>query len=235
MAAGRLPPLAVVVSFEMSGALHFYTDHSVLRYDSVAAWQWPHLKRRILESGYEFYALLLDGEVDAAQQNVPGYWTEVGRFRHAALWRIQPLDNQPPKIKYGAGFYGLEGGTDGVRWRWMSQVGAVELQNTGKEMRLRVEGAWPGNGFKHPGTTKLILNGELLDTVVTSASRLEREYSIPAARQGTGEWSQLRIEVDQAVKPSDIDPRSNDGRSMSFSLSKLLWEEKGSPSQESVK
>jgi hypothetical protein len=230
MAAGLLPTRAVVVSFEMSGAIHFYTNHSVLIYNAVAAWQWPHLKRHILESGYEFYALLLDGEVDAAQQNVPGYWNEVGRFRHAALWRIQPLDSQPPKIKYGAGFYGLEGAPDGTRWRWMSQVGDVELQNTGKDMRLRIEGAWPGSGFKHPGTARLILNGELLDTVVTSASRLEREYSIPAARQGKGEWLQLQIEVDQAVKPSDIDPRSNDGRSLSFSLSKLLWEEKESPS-----
>jgi hypothetical protein len=91
--------------------------------------------------------------------------------------------------------------------------------------RLRIEGQFPSRGFTKPSTTKLLLNGKPLETVVTSEHSLVREYQITPAQQGSGEWSELRLVVDQAVIPREVDRGYNDDRRLSFSLTKLLWEE----------
>lgn len=225
MALERLPAKAVVVSGETSGAIHFYTERTVMRFEDIVPVRWPTLKSSVLSSGYDFYALLMDSELESAQQRVPGHWDEVGRVRQCALWHIQPLDRPLPLIRYDSGFYGLERVADGVEWNWMSNEGVVLLQNTAKTMRLRIEGKFPAKGFTKPSTTKLLLNGRPLETVVTSEHSLVREYQITPAQQGSGEWTELRIVVDQAVIPRAVDPAYNDDRRLSFSLTKLLWEE----------
>src|SRR4029434_5268716 len=107
------------------------------------------------------------------------------RVRHCGLWHIQPLDRLPHRIQYGSGFYGLERAADGGQWSWMSNEGVVRLQNTAKTMRLRIEGQFPSKGFTKPSTTKLLLNGRPLETVVTSEPSLIREYQITPAQQGS--------------------------------------------------
>ncbi|MEP7272221.1 MAG: hypothetical protein ABI882_12020 [Acidobacteriota bacterium] len=221
----QLPERAVVVSMEMSGAVRFYTHRSIVRYDAVVPWLWPELRKRVEERGYGFYALLMDMEVENAQKGVPGHWTEMGHLRHIGLWRIQPLDRMPAGIKYGDGFSELERTPDGVSWRWMSDEGVALLENTGRPMRLRIEGAVPIYGFKRSSTIKVILNGALLETVVAGGQALVLEYQISKSQQGDRESSELRLVADQALTPNDIDPRNPDRRRLSFSLTGLRWEE----------
>ncbi|MEP7272218.1 MAG: hypothetical protein ABI882_12005 [Acidobacteriota bacterium] len=206
-------------------SLRFYTNRSIVRYDAAIPWLWPTLRRRVLETGYEFYALLLDHELESAQQHVPGYWTERGHLGPIGLWQVEPLEQPLPEVKYKAGFDGPERAPNGLSWRWMSEEGVVELQNTGRPMRLRIEGAVPMHAFARPSNIKVVLNGALLETVVAGAPALLREYQINASQQGDKEWSELRLIADQAMRPNDIDPRNPDRRRLSFSLNTLRWDD----------
>ncbi len=67
-----VPKQALIVSMEMSGALRFYTDRKIIRYDYVQPHQWPVLKNHVAEKGYSFYALLMDHEIELAKRNLPG-------------------------------------------------------------------------------------------------------------------------------------------------------------------
>ena len=221
----QLPANGVIFSWEMSGGLHFYTNRLIIRYERVPPSLWPTLRKRVEESGHEFYALLLNSELELARESIPGYWTELGHIRQVGLWRIDPLDRNPTAIKYGAGFDSLEGNPAGVSWRWMSNEGVVQLRNTGQAMRLRIEGNVPVEAFPRPTKIKVLLNGTLLETVVARERNLVREYQITAAQQGQDEWSQLQLIADQVMTPNSIDSRNPDKRHLSLSLTKLLWEE----------
>ena len=85
-----LPNQALVVSMEMSGALKFYTQRPILRWDMVTPDQWKLLKDRVAERGYQWYALLHPHEVEDAQKRLPGKWVQEGTLRHVSLWRIEP-------------------------------------------------------------------------------------------------------------------------------------------------
>ncbi|GEM_PF-166433 len=86
----RLPSQALVVSMEMSGALKFYTQRPILRWDMVTPDQLKLLKERVAERGYQWYALLHPHEVEDAQKRLPGKWVQEGTLRHVSLWRIEP-------------------------------------------------------------------------------------------------------------------------------------------------
>lgn len=86
-----IPKQAFIVSMEMSGALKFYTDHSILRYDFLRPQQWPVIKSRAAEKGYSFYALLMGHEIEPAKTNLPGRWNYIGTYnQHLSLWQIEP-------------------------------------------------------------------------------------------------------------------------------------------------
>ena len=85
-----VPRQALVVSMEMSGALKFYTDRHIVRWDVIAPNQWQLLKDRARERNYQFYALLMQQELDEAQKRVPGKWIQLGTVRHISLWKIEP-------------------------------------------------------------------------------------------------------------------------------------------------
>ncbi|MEP7272222.1 MAG: hypothetical protein ABI882_12025, partial [Acidobacteriota bacterium] len=224
-ADSQLPAGAVIVATEMSGALHFYTDRLIIRHERVVRSFWPMLRRRVIDSGYEFYALLKDIELTGAKQSVPGRWTELGHRRHIGLWRIEPLEGMASEVKYGSGFSEIERTPGGAGWRWMSDEGVVQLRNTGRAMRLRIEGAVPMYAFARPSTLQVILNGIVLDTVAAGGEPLLREYRIATSQQHDGEWTELRLVVDQAMTPNEIDHRNPDKRRLGFSLAGLLWDE----------
>jgi 4-amino-4-deoxy-L-arabinose transferase-like glycosyltransferase len=224
-AGARLPAQSVVVASEMSGALKFYTDHLILRWDWVPPEAWPLLKNRVQERGYQFYALLMPHEVDKAQQRVPGIWSEQGRLRNITLWRIKPLDKAPPSLNYVSGFFDPEQDEQGRRWRWMSDEGVVELENTGRTMRLLIEGDVPVNVLPRPVTIRIVLNGQVLAQVEAKEAAFRKELIITPAQQGSGKLSELQLGTNQVFVPSQLDPRNSDQRRLGFSLTKLTWEE----------
>jgi len=133
----------------------------------------------------------------------------------------------PPEasISYGRGFYDLEQGTDGSTWRWMGEEGVVKLRNTRRDMRLKLSGDAPLERFPQPPTIKLEFNGEPLDQFTATLGLMEKEYTIPAAKQ-TGDWSELRISTDKSFVPKEVDKGATDWRRLGFSVSKLVWEPK---------
>jgi 4-amino-4-deoxy-L-arabinose transferase-like glycosyltransferase len=92
-----LPPNALVVSWAVSGALYYYTDFSVLRWDQVDAAAFTRYAQIAALSGRPVCAVLFDGFEDAAQkERVPGQWERVGSTNKITLWRlVAPL---PPTV-----------------------------------------------------------------------------------------------------------------------------------------
>jgi hypothetical protein len=130
----------------------------------------------------------------------------------------------PEVISYGRGFFDLERGPDGSTWRWMGEEGVIKLKNTGREMRLGVTGAAPVDRFPQPPTITLQFNGEQLDQFAAVPGVMEKEYPIPASRQGSGEWSELRLSTNKSFIPKEVDKGSTDPRRLGFSLHRLTWE-----------
>jgi hypothetical protein len=85
-----MPSNSLVVSWQMSGALWFYTERPIVRLD----WTWPHqwsaVKKRAAERGYQWYALLMPFEIEEAQKRLSGKWTKMGMVGPVSLWRIEP-------------------------------------------------------------------------------------------------------------------------------------------------
>ena len=128
-----------------------------------------------------------------------------------------------PEIVYGAGFSDLEKGAD-TSWRWMGNDGVITLKNAKKEMRLRLMGSVPMNRIPK-STITVILNGEQLGQI-PGAQSVDKEFSIPAAQQGSGATSELRLKMDKVFVPKEVDKNSTDDRKLGFSVTKIVWEPK---------
>jgi hypothetical protein len=85
-----LPNRTLLVSGEMSGALKFYTGRPIVRYELVESGQLPLLRTRAAEKGYQWNALLMSHEIEAAQKRFPGKWTQLGALHQLSLWQIEP-------------------------------------------------------------------------------------------------------------------------------------------------
>jgi len=85
-----LPPKSLIVSMEMSGALKFYTQRGIVRYDGLELAHANLIKSRASERGYHLYALLLAEEVEEARKRFAGKWTRLGAMSSISLWLIEP-------------------------------------------------------------------------------------------------------------------------------------------------
>ncbi len=228
-ANAQLPSKALIVALEMSGSLKYYTGRPTVRWDYMTAEMWPHLRKQVQKSGYQFYALLMSHELDQARQNVPGKWTEVGRLRHISLWHIEAMEKAPARIEYAQGFLGLERDQVGDSWRWIANEGVVRLENTGQPMRLLVEGTVPLDSLPQPATIQISLNGAVIHQAVAKEKDFKTELVISPKQQGGEKWSELQIRTDQTFSPHELNPQSTDERRLGFSLTNLIWEEKSPP------
>jgi Dolichyl-phosphate-mannose-protein mannosyltransferase/Bacterial membrane protein YfhO len=86
----QLPSKSLIASMQMSGALKFYTDRPIFRWDAVTPGQWPEVKKHAAERGYQWYALLAPSEVEEAQKRLGGKWTKLGMLNQIGLWQIEP-------------------------------------------------------------------------------------------------------------------------------------------------
>ncbi|MEP7273719.1 MAG: hypothetical protein ABI882_19630 [Acidobacteriota bacterium] len=129
------------------------------------------------------------------------------------------------EIVYEKGFYDLERDPN-MSWRWMEPEGVVRLKNSGKDMTLKLAGRAPLERFKQPPVINISLNGVQLEQVTGTPEGLDREYTISAAQQGKGEWSELKITSDQSFVPKEVDKGGTDPRRLAFSLTNLTWQPK---------
>jgi hypothetical protein len=54
----RVSPNAVIVSGEQSGAMRLYTAHEVVRWEALAAGEWPDVERRLASRGRDVWIVL---------------------------------------------------------------------------------------------------------------------------------------------------------------------------------
>lgn len=88
-ARDRLPPDALVASWVASGALYYYTDFSVLRWDQIDPAAFARYANLAAQSGRPVCAVLYDNFEDAAlKERMPGEWKRLGAVKNVTLWQL---------------------------------------------------------------------------------------------------------------------------------------------------
>jgi len=87
----RFPPGTLVVTMTFSGALYFYTDLPVLRWDQVKPARFPEFVALAQKAGRQICAVDFKWEEDKAlREHCPGNWERVTTLKNAAIWRLLP-------------------------------------------------------------------------------------------------------------------------------------------------
>jgi hypothetical protein len=87
-AASTLPADSLVASMQMSGALKYYTNVPIVRWDLVDAARFQDFRQTVESRGVRWYALLWPFEEAEFQKRLPGRWTRIGASRDIGLWRL---------------------------------------------------------------------------------------------------------------------------------------------------
>lgn len=90
MARRRLAPNAIVVSMQMSGALHYYTDRTYVMWNMLDGARLAQLRDATEGRGYRWYALLAPFEQEEVKKNFRETWREIDRTGDVALWELVP-------------------------------------------------------------------------------------------------------------------------------------------------
>jgi hypothetical protein len=89
MARRRLPSNAIVLSMQMSGALHYYTDLPYAMWNWMNAHRFSVLRVSTESRGFRWYALLAPFEVAEVEKNFPGEWREIDRVGDVSLRELR--------------------------------------------------------------------------------------------------------------------------------------------------
>jgi hypothetical protein len=92
MARRALPKDALVVSMQMSGALHYYTDATCVMWNWLLPDAFAALRAEPAVAAHRWYALLAPFEQPEVRKNLPGDWREVDRSGDVALWELRNGD-----------------------------------------------------------------------------------------------------------------------------------------------
>jgi hypothetical protein len=89
-ARDRLPPDALVVANNFSGAIHYYTDFPVLRADVVEAAEFARYAARARQAGRPIYAVVFDFEEEEAfLLRCPGQWRRLSSLGNVGFWQLE--------------------------------------------------------------------------------------------------------------------------------------------------
>lgn len=84
----NLPGNAVILSMQMTGALFYYTDFTLVRYDQFDRESFSKVERACATAGRPIYAILFPFETDPIlAQRTPGRWSRIGSVENATIWR----------------------------------------------------------------------------------------------------------------------------------------------------
>lgn len=96
LARARLPGNALVVSSMTSGALYYYTDFPVLRWDFVNRDEFKTYAALAQRNGVPLAAAVFNVEEDDAfKTHCPGDWEKIGSASNIGLWRMKPPATAP--------------------------------------------------------------------------------------------------------------------------------------------
>ncbi|MDB6093836.1 MAG: hypothetical protein JWM32_1398 [Verrucomicrobia bacterium] len=143
----HLPANAVIACLQASGAFLYYTDFTVLRYDTLKdRATLGRIERACAAAGRPIYATLFPFEMrDALERAMPGRWTQVGVTRQATFWRRDGAEPTPIEpITWREFVTARLGHTEVIaqvssewhdikkslfhRWIWNAQRGQIDLE-----------------------------------------------------------------------------------------------------------
>jgi hypothetical protein len=88
---GVLPANALVVASHTSGAIYYYTENPILRWDQVDATQFARFAKLAQATGRSIYALIFNAEEKPAlRERCPGDWTCLTTEQNLGLWLLTP-------------------------------------------------------------------------------------------------------------------------------------------------
>ncbi len=84
----KLPPESVAMSMVATGAIFYYTDFRLLRWDCMTAQEFQRYAATLQRTGRPLYAALFEVEREQAfREHLPGRWEKVRDFKSAAVWK----------------------------------------------------------------------------------------------------------------------------------------------------
>jgi hypothetical protein len=90
-----------------------------------------------------------------------------------------------------------------VEWQWTKGAATVVFRNPKRDCTFYLHADNPGSAFKEPQTVQLLLNGLPVDRFVLAPRQEHIQRStLTAAQLGTGDMSELRIQVDKTYVPA---------------------------------
>jgi hypothetical protein len=90
LAQRRVPANGIVVSMQMSGALHYYTDATYAMWNWLLPERFEQLRASTERRGFRWYGLLVPFETEHVRRNLPGEWREIDRVEDVVLWELAP-------------------------------------------------------------------------------------------------------------------------------------------------
>jgi uncharacterized membrane protein YhaH (DUF805 family) len=81
-----LPPNAVILAMQMTGALAYSTDFTVVRYQALSPAQLATVERVCAEQKRPIYALLFPEERDPVFTAMPGGWNQIAAVSQVTVW-----------------------------------------------------------------------------------------------------------------------------------------------------
>jgi hypothetical protein len=86
----RFPQGSLVVCSQTSGAVYYYTDFPVLRWDHINRPKFEGYTAIAQRTGLPIRALVFNVEEQAAlQEHCPGNWVQVGKVENIGLWQLE--------------------------------------------------------------------------------------------------------------------------------------------------
>jgi hypothetical protein len=94
----NVPPNAILLEMQLSGAFAYYTDFAIVRWDLLDPKStWPLLQDAARSARRPIYAALYDYEVARAwPDHGPGQWQLVQRIRQMSVWKLSDSASPAP-------------------------------------------------------------------------------------------------------------------------------------------
>jgi len=114
----------------------------------------------------------------------------------------------------GDGWYRLQGRNSGRDiWHWTAETATVSFLNPGRDAELLLEASSPVGLLGGPQRVRLFLNDkEISELLISQESRFVERIPISLGMLGTRPVLEIKIEVDPAVIPAEVEAESEDSR-----------------------
>ena len=87
----NVPANSIMAAMQASGALHYYADYSLVRYDLMSAKEFSMVVKVATANGQTIYAPLFPFEINrVVEAGLVGKWQKVAIIDYITIWKLQP-------------------------------------------------------------------------------------------------------------------------------------------------